>query len=230
MLLCLFLFDDAALRRIMPAFVQRRAEQRRPQPGRLAAVCAAALALVTVPVAVDRLWQPLMRSDLPLASELSETVAPLLIVNSYGLFASMTTSRPVIILEGSDDGTTWRDYEFRYLPGPLARPLRWCIPYQPRLDWQIWVAGYGSPAESLWFAGLVQALLRGSPAVLDLLAANPFPEHAPKYVRAELYDERFADPETHARSGQWWSRRLEGLYFPSASLADFARTPQGPSD
>jgi hypothetical protein len=227
MLLCLFLFDDAALRRVVPVFVERRARQGAPETGRPATIYAAAVALLTVPAAIDRLWQPLMGGDLPVAGAWSKAISPLLIVNSYGLFASMTTSRPTIVLEGSDDGATWRRYEFRDLPGPAAQPLRWCIPYQPRLDWQIWVAGYGTPAESPWFAGLVHALLRGSPAVLDLLAVNPFPGRPAKYLRAALYDERFADRETHARTGQWWSGRLEGLYYPAVSLADFARSPQG---
>lgn len=230
MLLCFFLFDDGALRRIVPAFIERRARQGARQAGRPATICAAAVALLTLPVAVDRLWQPLMGGDLPVAGGLREAVSPFLIINSYGLFARMTTSRPAIVLEGSDDGATWRDYEFRYLPGPAAQPLRWCIPYQPRLDWQIWVAGYGTPAESSWFPGLVHALLQGSPAVLDLLAVNPFPGRAPKYLRAALLDERFADRETHARTGQWWSSRLEGLYYPAVSLADFAHSARGRSE
>ncbi len=31
-----------------------------------------------------------------------------------------------------------------------------------------------------------------------------------------------SDPGTYVRTGQWWVRRLEGLYFPRVSLADFA--------
>jgi len=34
--------------------------------------------------------------------------------NGYGLFASMTTARPEIIIEGSNDGQTWLPYEFKY--------------------------------------------------------------------------------------------------------------------
>jgi len=36
-----------------------------------------------------------------------------------------------------------------------------------------------------------------------------------------LDEYRFADPGTYVRTGQWWVRRLEGLYFPRVSLADF---------
>src|SRR5215470_10893791 len=49
-------------------------------------------------------------------------------VNRYGLFAVMTTTRPEIIVEGSNDGTDWRVYEFKFKPGdPKQRP-RWVAP------------------------------------------------------------------------------------------------------
>jgi hypothetical protein len=178
---------------------------------------------------VNRLWKPLAGTDLPLTGALTAAISPLLIVNHYGLFATMMTSRPEILLEGSYDGRTWREYVFRYKPGPVARSLPWCIPHQPRLDWQMWFAAYGGAAANPWFERLVQRLLYGSPPVLALLAANPFPKQAPRYLRAELYDYRFADPETHARTGQWWVRRLEGLYLPPVSLEDFSRARPRPS-
>jgi hypothetical protein len=33
-------------------------------------------------------------------------ISPLRLINSYGLFAVMTTTRPEIVVEGSNDGTT----------------------------------------------------------------------------------------------------------------------------
>ena len=55
----------------------------------------------------------------------------------------MTTTRPEIIVEGSNDGTTWAPYEFKYQPGDLARAPLWVQPHQPRLDWQMWFAALG---------------------------------------------------------------------------------------
>jgi len=49
---------------------------------------------------------------------------------------------------------------------------------------------------------------------------DPFPDRPPQYVRALLYEYRFADPGTYVRTGQWWVRRLEGLYFPRAQYPD----------
>jgi hypothetical protein len=223
MLLCVFLFDDAALCRVIPRRWDLRAQRRAPQPGRAATLIATALALIVVPVGVNRIWQTLWRTDLPLVGTLTQAVSPWFIVNPYGLFAVMTITRPEIVLEGSADGTEWREYVFRYKPGPLARPALWNIPHQPRLDWQMWFAALGSVRENPWIISLMWRLLEGSPPVLALLESNPFAAGPPKYVRARLYDYRFADRRTRDLTHQWWVRRTEGLYFPQVSLADFAR-------
>ena len=74
-------------------------------------------------------------------------------------------------------------------------------------------------ADNPWFESLMRRLLEGSPPVLALLEVDPFPDRPPKYVRAQLYDYRFADSSTRAATGQWWVRQLAGLYFPQVSLA-----------
>jgi hypothetical protein len=142
----------------------------------------------------------------------------------------MTTTRPEIVIEGSDDGSFWREYVFRYKAGPVDRPAQWNIPHQPRLDWQMWFAALGRADENTWVASLVYRLLEGSAPVLALFAADPFADRPPHYVRALLYDYRFADRDTHAATGHWWVRQPLGLYFPPVSLADFERNadPQTP--
>jgi predicted DCC family thiol-disulfide oxidoreductase YuxK len=228
MLMCVFLFDDAALHRLAPRWLESRALSHAPLPSRTATAVAAALALIVVPVGLNRIWQTVARADLPVLGAVTRAVSPLFIVNPYGLFAVMTTTRPEIVIEGSADGRVWREYVFRYKPGPLSRPAMWNIPHQPRLDWQMWFAALGSPRENLWIVGLMRRLLEASPPVLALLDFNPFNDGPPKYVRAQLYDYRFADRGTHAMTGQWWVRRLEGLYFPEISLADFTQFVRPP--
>ena len=117
-------------------------------PGRVATAFAVLVALVTVPVGLDRLYQPFAHKHLPIVGALTEAIDPLLIVNPYGLFITTTTTRPEIVIEGSDDGHEWRDYVLRYYPGPLTRAPSWNIPHQPRLDWQMWFAAYGSAGEN----------------------------------------------------------------------------------
>ena len=223
MSMCIFLFDDAALRRHVPMRVESWAQRRVPHPARAATMVAAALALVVVAAGLNRIWEVFTRSELPVAGAISEIVSPLLIVNPYGLFAVMTTSRPEIVIEGSADGQVWHEYVFRYKPGPVTRPPSWNVPHQPRLDWQMWFAALGDARANPWFQNLVLRLLQGSAPVLALLDSNPFPEHPPSYVRAKLYSYRFADRRIHAATGLWWVRRDEGPYFPEVSLADFRR-------
>ena len=154
MLLCVFLFDDVALGRLIPQSLESWAQARAPLRGRAATVTATALALICF---------------------------------------------------------------------PLFRPALWNIPHQPRLDWQMWFASLGSVRENPWIVSLMRRLLEGSPSVLALLDSNPFADGPPKYVRAQLYEYRFADRRTHIVTGQWWVRRPGGLYFPQVSLADFGR-------
>src|SRR5438128_810095 len=101
-------------------------------------------------------------------------VEPFRSVNSYGLFRVMTTERPEIVVEGSDDGRTWLAYEFRYKPGDPSRRPAFVEPHQPRLDWQMWFAALGRYDYTPWFQAFLARLLEGSPPVLTLMAKNPF--------------------------------------------------------
>lgn len=215
MLLCLFLFDDAALRRILP----RRLSAAAPPPARARSLGLSLLALVLVTASLAQGYEQMRREPAwrPL-SLLRQALSPLCIVNGYGLFAQMTKSRPEIVIEGSADGRTWRAYEFRYKPGDPARMPGWNVPHQPRLDWQMWFAALGSAPEHPWFANLLVRLLQGSPTVLALLASNPFPDHPPARVRAVLHAYRYTTPEERAATGDWWVRRELGLYFPPLGL------------
>jgi len=154
----------------------------------------------------------------PPAMWINNGIAPLCIVNTYGLFAVMTTARTEIIIEGSDDGVHWREYAFKYKPGDVRRPPLWNIPHQPRLDWQMWFAVLGTPSQNHWFLLLLQRLLENAPVVSALLGCNPFPHKAPLYVRALLYEYRFSSREEKEDTGAWWARQPEGIYYPATAL------------
>ena len=142
------------------------------------------------------------------------------LVNGYGLFAVMTTERPEIIIEGSNDGVNWEAYEFKWKPGNPKQAPRFVAPHQPRLDWQMWFAALGSYENNPWFMRFLNQLLEGSPAVLGLLKRNPFPEHPPNFVRGVMYDYRFATPAERKVTQAWWRRERRGLYCPAMELAD----------
>jgi hypothetical protein len=145
-------------------------------------------------------------------------VAPFQVINTYGLFATMTTTRPEIVIEGSNDGSEWHEYAFRYKPGDVKRGLPWVAPFQPRLDWQMWFAALGNYRQNPWFVSLMRHLLVGTPQVLALLAANPFPNAPPHFVRAQLYEYHFTTFRERRDTGAWWRREPAGAYFPPVSL------------
>ncbi|MCM2323960.1 MAG: lipase maturation factor family protein [Oligoflexia bacterium] len=217
----LWLLDDEALNRVLPRRVAGFEEEAPPSRlrrdlgrarrlGQLAVVLP--LLALSVLEITGRVWR---RGRLPAPLRwLDEKTVTFRLINSYGLFSVMTTSRPEIQLEGSDDGRSWREYRFKFKPGDPKGPPRWVAPHQPRLDWQLWFAAMGGAPQ--WFETLMARLLEGSPEVLALLAQNPFPKAPPRYVRAVLYDYRF---ERDGRGGAYWKRRLVGPYFPTARLA-----------
>lgn len=214
--LSLALLDDALLLRITPRAIRQRLRRpadpgsdvaRSPSPptrrwaGR--ALPAAVFALTAIVFATG-----FFRAA-PFAS-----LGPFRTFNNYGLFAVMTTERPEIVIEGSRDGVTWQEYGFRYKPGSLDRAPPFNQPHQPRLDWQMWFAALGTWQQNRWLLALLRKLLEGEPAVLDLLAHDPFPDRPPRYVRATLYGYRFTGWEARAETGQWWHRERIGPYAP----------------
>jgi predicted DCC family thiol-disulfide oxidoreductase YuxK len=220
MVLCLVLFDDAALRNVIPPRLTRFAQDRvsHTKPGKIASYAAAAFALLIVPVSLAQIHGVFGGQISAPAAWLDNEIAPFCIVNTYGLFAVMTTTRPEIIIEGSEDGVHWREYSFKYKPGDVMRRPRWNIPHQPRLDWQMWFAALGTPSANLWFSRFVQRLLENSPEVTALLSGNPFPDKPPLYVRAVLYDYRYSTHAEKDATGAWWVRQPQAIYYPSTAL------------
>lgn len=152
-------------------------------------------------------------------------VSPLHVVNPYGLFAVMTTERPEIVVEGSNDGREWMPYEFRYKPGDLERRPALTTPHMPRLDWQMWFAALGDVRQNRWFLVFCWRLLEGSRDVTALLAHDPFPDAPPRYVRAQVYQYRFTTREERARGGGWWARTPDGPYVPALTLENGQLAP-----
>ena len=181
MLLCLLLFDDAGMRKILPRrlvlLLQSRAKSQAPR--RAATVVVKALALLIVFCSLVRMDERFGGSPPAVAQAVDGLIEPLHIVSAYGLFAVMTTERHEIIIEGSNDGAEWREYEFWYKPGDLARSPRWNIPHQPRLDWQMWFAALDDPQRLRWFSRFLERLLENEPTVTALLEKNPFPDKQP---------------------------------------------------
>lgn len=196
------------------------------------AVPLATLALLNATTVLDDLHNasaipnatiPWVRLDSDLTPDfldpLRQTLATWQLVNGYGLFRTMTTERPEIVLQGSPDGVTWRDYKLLHKPGPLAQRPRFIAPHQPRLAWQFWFAAlerqyHPQSRNAPWLSSLILKLLANDPSALAWFAENPIPEGPPQLIRAKLYLYEFTTLQERRETGNWWKRRDLGLYLP----------------
>ncbi len=147
---------------------------------------------------------------------------PFRIANQYGLFAVMTRGRYEIEFQGSDDGQSWKPYEFRYKPQELNEAPRIYAPYQPRFDWNLWFASLGSWREYPIVPDTAVRLLSNDKDVLQLFKSNPFPEVPPKEVRTVIWQYWFTSIKEKRETGMWWRRQLLGRYMPTIE-----KTPEG---
>jgi hypothetical protein len=217
LVLCLFLFDDRALRRVVPApmanwLLARPLASPLPKGMHSAAMTALALFLVTASVfraaAMLRIGEP----PQPIAAVIDH-LRPFHIVNNYHVFPTMKTERIELLIEGSVDGVNWEPYEFKYKPGDVNRRPEVIVPHHPRVDWLMWFVT-SHPLFLPWFENFLQRLLDNSPAVLALMDANPFREGGPRYLRVSAWRYRFTTPEERAETGQWWHRDYLGPFTP----------------
>ncbi len=223
--LCLPLVDDRALRALVPTALRRFLRECEPMPRRrswrtwlagAAAVAFGALAaVVSIPNIAPGVVLPSALADVAAGAGATRSIG------SYGLFRTMTTRRFELVVEGSDDGTDWREYEFRYRPGDVGRSPPIAGLHLPRLDWQMWFEALrlGRSGPSNWFGAFLARLLEGSHPVRGLLARVPFSRRPPAFVRVVAYEYRFATADQRSR-GVWWERERLGLYTPALVLRD----------
>ena len=209
--LCLFLLDDAFLSRL-------RMTGKSPKPLHANRTVSVVLVALVLLISVTQLTRMFGVPTPDFASQIEGYSLPFGVVNEYGLFATMTTHRPEISIEGSNDGMEWQAYGFRYKPGELNRRPRWVAPDQPRLDWQMWFAALGNYRENPWLLRFMMRLLQGSEPVMELIGENPFAGKPPKFIRAMEYEYHFTTFEERRQTGNWWKRQLKGTYFPPISL------------
>lgn len=154
------------------------------------------------------------------------------LVNSYGAFGTVGRTRDEVVLEGTSDTslgehTVWKEYEFKGKPGDVRRRPRQFAPYHLRLDWLMWFAAISPAYAQGWLRMLLTRLLENDRDALKLLRCNPFPDEAPRYVRARLYRYEFSTWTELRRDHVWWHRISLGVYVPPQSLPSAGRSSAG---
>ena len=208
------LLDD----RFFSRWVKAKPEEERTPPRRpmLAnfglAVSAVLLTLVAYVTTVELFSMVFGR--LPLPMQPVTMLEPFRIANQYGLFAVMTRGRYEIEFQGSRDGQVWVAYPFRFKPQALNQAPGIYAPYQPRFEWNLWFASLGSWQQNPLVPRTEERLLTNDPDVLALFAGNPFADSPPRQVRAVLWQYWFTSMEQKRTTGDWWTRKLLGVYAP----------------
>jgi len=220
--LYLTLLDDGHLIRLLPNRLVQTASTRmsiplEPITWRVTVACAALLIGIMSGLT---LWREATytRPHADWSNRLVRVVQPMRSINGYGLFRTMTTKRPEIVVEGTSDGEQWTEFVFRWKPGDPARRPGFVQPHMPRLDWLMWFAALDPYAHQHWLGPLVEHLLSGSPAVVGLLAADPFPDAPPRFVRVAVYEYRFTTPDEGVDTGHWWRREFQLYLIEPTSL------------
>jgi hypothetical protein len=200
--LCILLLDDGHLAWVAARF-GRTLVPRPPKRTRrwrtlaLLGATAGLIPLTLVPFASVLHWHPV--------PSIEARLGPWRTIGAYHLFASMTLVRKEVVIEGSPDGETWEPYEFEYKPGAVDRAPPFVAPHQPRVDFLAWFLLLGGRDDE-WFQALVKKIATEPDVVAPLFSSRPFDGARPRYLRVRTYRYRFADLETHSRTGAFWTR------------------------
>ncbi|HEY1297058.1 MAG TPA: lipase maturation factor family protein [Chloroflexota bacterium] len=178
------------------------------------------------------------------------SLSGLRVLHGYGVFAPepLPAIKLVPVLEGSRDGRTWHEYEYRFMPCTEQSPPRAFAPYHPRLDHAIVYEGFGlnpggfmssvngsynpyhfSPVSPL--RRVMQRLMEPESPVQALFRKDPFAGQAPpRFMRATLVALEPTSVAEQRRTGRWWRRHALGVHLVAAraDVSVFDRWFNGP--
>ena len=168
-------------------------------------------------------------------------VAPLRIVNGYGVFppGALPPMLEMPVFEGSHDGITWHAYRYKHAPSSASERPRFVAPYHPRIDMATGysstcvfdasfygsLAGDGTPyaayTRSSWLERMCQRLLEGDPQILGILGHNPFPDAPPKLMRVSTMAMTPSNPAVRRETGHYWHTQRLGVIIAPHGKADW---------
>ncbi|MEM6822880.1 MAG: lipase maturation factor family protein [Verrucomicrobiota bacterium] len=232
--LCLLLIDDETWQKILSRCriqlkeIDPKCSSKSSRISRVGKIGGLTLISACILFMTGVQWFGTFRTPIELPKFLSapyQALSSLRTVNSYGLFAVMTTERRELEIQGSQDGIEWKTYDFNWKPSETQNSLPWVAPHMPRLDWQMWFAALSAPQSprNQWLIRTCQQLLTDSLPVGKLLARNPFPDNPPKYIRIIAYQYDFTSLKERHSSGSIWKRSYDGIYIPPITKEMFSR-------
>ena len=214
--LCLFLFDDKALKRALPASLCNFLATSKPaSPVRIYEklprnLFAGIIILVSSIQLFEMATGKRMEGNLKVALDYVQRWS---LSNKYHVFPTVEQKRIELVIEGTMDGVHWLPYEFKYKMGRPDKNMPVIIPHHPRIDWMMWFVQL-NPIFLPWFEDFLQALLDSSESVTAQLEHNPFSEHPPSAIRVLVFEYSFTSPEQYELTGYWWNSTFLGPFSP----------------
>jgi hypothetical protein len=170
-------------------------------------------------------------------------IEPFRIVNGYGVFPphALAPLRLVPVFEGSDDGVTWKQYGYKYMPTfPHSRPPI-IAPYHARWDQYTYYITMGIDPSSM-FGSLfplanpysshmrvtmldlfIQRLLRNDRTFLSKIGHNPFPDQPPKMIRVGVLGLTPTRISELRETGHWWHVQRFGTLYAAREKEEWTR-------
>jgi hypothetical protein len=219
-ILCLFLFDDRAVRKVLPASVsdwllEQKQVSTTPAYLKMASYLFATIIMITSSI---HIWEMATgRTVGGKAGSALDYIQRWSLANRYHVFPTVNQQRVELIIEGTADGQTWLPYKFKYKPGELNKSLYVVIPHHPRLDWMVWFVPLHHDFIG-FFESFLGSLLDNSASVTAMLEHNPFPDTPPVAVRVQAFEYKFTNFKEHEITGNWWKSSYLGPFTPAPGL------------
>ena len=142
-----------------------------------------------------------------------KTFDDLYLVNSYGVFGTITKRRLEIVLEFSVEENPgpkdWQEMEFYCKPDVVTKIPCATSPYYHRLDWETWidVTAMENPRLPPYLQKLAILIMEGDIDVANLVRTE-FSTRLPKYFRPIFYEYFYSKPVELFQNQRWWRRIL----------------------
>jgi hypothetical protein len=147
--------------------------------------------------------------------------------NVYHPYSSFPqTSKYEVEFEGSNDGgATWRAYPFRHKPQREDHLSGFISPWFARFEATLQIATYSSPRSRL-IPKVAAKLIERNPDVMRLFKEDPFTDKPPTMIRMPVYLMKYTDPETHRKTGLYWTKTRVGEFLPMVYVDDEGRVTE----
>ncbi len=151
-------------------------------------------------------------------------------VTPFTPYATFLTERLGVEFMGSNDGgVTWRAYQYPHLPQEEDQIVGHVAPRYLRFQAAAQIMG-SVEERTPTFSLIALQLLEQNQLIIDLFAANPFPDSMPTMIRMRRFQLEYNDWATYRETGNYWTKRYLDDYAPMIYIDSEGRVKQASSE